>query len=125
MTAADALFYTHRARFAGAQAACRSRACWSPFPELPAKYPDAAQAQARGLAALSLAARQEEDRVEFTLTWQGSPLPPRARALDPEDLFGDRETQERFLVAMATREAQSFSQRTTPRGCEARLAFDD
>lgn len=81
--------------------------------------------QARGLATLSLAARQEEDRVEFTLTWQGSPLPPRARALDPEDLFGDRETQERFLVAMATREAQAFSQRTTPRGCEARLAFDD
>lgn len=45
------LFQTHRARFEGAQAACRSRACWSPFPELPAKYPDAAQAQARGLAA--------------------------------------------------------------------------
>ena len=51
MTAADALFDTHRARFEGAQAACRSRACWSPFPELPAKYPDAARAQARGLAA--------------------------------------------------------------------------
>ena len=51
MTAADALFDTHRARFEGAQAACRSRACWSPFPELPVKYPGAAQAQARGLAA--------------------------------------------------------------------------
>lgn len=45
------LFETHRARFEGAQAACRSRACWSPFPELPSKYPDSAAAQARGLAA--------------------------------------------------------------------------
>ena len=51
MATSHPLFDTHRARFEGAQAACRSRACWSPFPELPAKYPDAAQAQARGLAA--------------------------------------------------------------------------
>lgn len=41
----------HRARFERAQAACRQRDCWSPFPELPNKYPDAAAAQARGLAA--------------------------------------------------------------------------
>ena len=37
--------------FARAQQACRERHCWSPFPELPAKYPDSAAAQARGLAA--------------------------------------------------------------------------
>ncbi|MBL8382981.1 MAG: phenylacetic acid degradation protein PaaN [Burkholderiales bacterium] len=41
----------HRARFEGARAACRSRACWSPFPELPGKYPDADAAQAAGRAA--------------------------------------------------------------------------
>jgi len=45
------LFEHHRARFEGAQAACRARFCWSPFPDLPNKYPDAATAQARGLAA--------------------------------------------------------------------------
>ena len=45
------LFEHHRARFEGAQAACRERFCWSPFPELPNKYPDAATAQAKGLAA--------------------------------------------------------------------------
>ena len=45
------LFEHHRARFEGAQAACRARFCWSPFPDLPGKYPDAATAQARGLAA--------------------------------------------------------------------------
>ncbi|MEO6625910.1 MAG: phenylacetic acid degradation protein PaaN [Burkholderiaceae bacterium] len=45
------LFERHRARFEGAQAACRARFCWSPFPELPNKYPDTAAAQAQGLAA--------------------------------------------------------------------------
>ena len=45
------LFEHHRARFEGAQAACRARFCWSPFPDLPGKYPDAATAQALGLAA--------------------------------------------------------------------------
>ncbi|MDB5967006.1 MAG: paaN [Polaromonas sp.] len=45
------LFDRHRERFERAQTACRERHCWSPFPELPGKYPDAAQAQALGLAA--------------------------------------------------------------------------
>ena len=45
------LFERHRTRFESAQAACRERYCWSPFPELPNKYPDAATAQAQGLAA--------------------------------------------------------------------------
>ena len=43
-------FETHRARFERAQAACQQRDCWSPFPELPGKYPDAETAQAKGLA---------------------------------------------------------------------------
>lgn len=46
-------FETHQERFAQAQNACRTRACWSPFPELPAKYPDAVAAQARGQAAFA------------------------------------------------------------------------
>ena len=40
-----------QAVFARAQQACRERHCWSPFPELPAKYPNSAAAQAKGLAA--------------------------------------------------------------------------
>jgi phenylacetic acid degradation protein paaN len=44
-------FERHRERFEAAERACRVRDCWSPFPELPAKYPDAAAAQARGKAA--------------------------------------------------------------------------
>ena len=46
------LFEKHRAVFERAQLACRERHSWSPFPELPGKYPDAAAAQARGIAAL-------------------------------------------------------------------------
>ena len=45
------LFEKHQARFQRAQIACIERDCWSPFPELPSKYPDAAAAQAKGLAA--------------------------------------------------------------------------
>ena len=45
------LFEKHRERFEGAQAACRERHCWSPFPDMPGKYPDTVAAQARGLAA--------------------------------------------------------------------------
>jgi hypothetical protein len=47
------LFNTHHERFEAAQAACRGRYCWSPFPDLPNKVPDAAAAQARGLAMFS------------------------------------------------------------------------
>ena len=45
------LFQKHRAIFERAQTACRERHCWSPFPELAHKYPNAALAQAAGLAA--------------------------------------------------------------------------
>lgn len=45
------LFEKHRATFERAQLACRERHCWSPFPELPNKYPNTVEAQAAGLAA--------------------------------------------------------------------------
>jgi phenylacetic acid degradation protein paaN len=45
------LYEKHRAIFERAGLACRERHCWSPYPEMPSKYPDAAAAQARGLAA--------------------------------------------------------------------------
>ena len=47
------LFNTHLARFQRAQIACIERDCWSPFADTPGKYPDAAAAQARGLAAFN------------------------------------------------------------------------
>ena len=51
MTRANDLFEQHRQRFQAAQVACVERNCWSPFAELPSKYPDAAAAQVAGLAA--------------------------------------------------------------------------
>lgn len=45
------LYEKHRTLFERAQQACRERHCWSPYPEMPSKYPDAASAQAQGLAA--------------------------------------------------------------------------
>ncbi len=45
------LYATHRAVFERAAEACRTRECWSPFPEMPQKVPDAAAAQAAGRAA--------------------------------------------------------------------------
>ena len=45
------LFEQHQQRFQRAQIACIERDCWSPFADTPGKYPDAANAQARGLAA--------------------------------------------------------------------------
>jgi phenylacetic acid degradation protein paaN len=47
------LFEKHRSLFECAQQACRERHSWSPFPEMPAKYPDAPNAQAAGLKAFS------------------------------------------------------------------------
>ncbi|MFN3954165.1 MAG: phenylacetic acid degradation protein PaaN [Pararhodobacter sp.] len=45
------LYEKHRPLLEAAQEACRSRACWSPYPEMPARYPDAEAAAARGKAA--------------------------------------------------------------------------
>lgn len=42
------LFETHRTRFEQARETCRTRVCWSPFPEMPGKYPDAERARAAG-----------------------------------------------------------------------------
>ena len=44
------MFDRHRATFEKARETVASRACWSPYPEMPGKYPDAATAQAAGLA---------------------------------------------------------------------------
>jgi phenylacetic acid degradation protein paaN len=46
-----------------ARQACAERHCWSPYPEMPGKYPDAEQAQAAGLRAFE-AHRGAEGRPE-------------------------------------------------------------
>lgn len=45
------LYEKHQAVFERAQQACATRHCWSPYPDMPDKYPDAAQAKAAGLGA--------------------------------------------------------------------------
>jgi len=45
------LFAKHQARFELAQEACRQRHCWSPYPDMPDKYPDAPLAKKMGQAA--------------------------------------------------------------------------
>ena len=45
------LFKKHEALLDRARTACRERHCWSPFPDMPGKYPNADAAQAAGLRA--------------------------------------------------------------------------
>ncbi|MEY4266651.1 MAG: hypothetical protein RIS90_1186 [Pseudomonadota bacterium] len=94
------LFEQHRARFERAQAACQQRDCWSPFPELPGKYPDAEAAQAKGLAAFQAHLGQDQPRF-FELDQPGTvgalgeeispytqqPLGIRYPQADPDRLF--------------------------------------
>ena len=51
--AAAPLYEKHRAVLQRAAQACRERHCWSPYPDMPGKYPDAATAQQRGRAAFA------------------------------------------------------------------------
>ncbi|WP_342130793.1 phenylacetic acid degradation protein PaaN [Hydrogenophaga sp. OTU3427] len=73
----DLLYETHRAVFERAQQACRERHCWSPFPEMPAKYPDAEVAQTRGRQAFEA---QRGQRFELDqpgpLRWVGEEVSP-------------------------------------------------
>ncbi|MBL8380017.1 MAG: phenylacetic acid degradation protein PaaN [Burkholderiales bacterium] len=48
---AEQLIAKHAARLDRAATACRTRECWSPFPELPGKLPDAERVQREGKAA--------------------------------------------------------------------------
>lgn len=70
MSQAGDWFEQHSARFARAQVACVERDCWSPFPELPAKYPDAQVAQETGLAAFQAQLGGTQTRV-FALAQPG------------------------------------------------------
>ncbi len=76
------LFEKHRPVFEKAQQTCATRACWSPYPDMPDKYPEAAQAKAAGL----LAFEQHLQRGRFDLdqpgihTWVGEEISPYTQA---------------------------------------------
>ena len=61
------LFQRHEAVFRRAQQACDTRECWSPFPEMPDKYPEAAKAKAAGLQSFEA----QRAAGEFTLDQPG------------------------------------------------------
>jgi hypothetical protein len=74
---------------------------------------------------VDLRSTRSEDRIELDLIWAGTPLPQPGAAPSPEDLLGTVESQEQFMVWLATRGALRFTQRATHHGCEARLIFED
>jgi phenylacetic acid degradation protein paaN len=66
----------HRARLDEATHACRTREGWSPFPELPGRYPDAESAQAAGRAAFEARLGRP---FHFTPLLPGAAAPEAAR----------------------------------------------
>ncbi len=76
------LYEQHRELLAAAREACARREAWSPYPEMPERYPDAEAAQARGRAAFE-AHRQ---RGRFVIDqpgvqdWVGEEVSPYTQA---------------------------------------------
>jgi phenylacetic acid degradation protein paaN len=71
------MFDRHRETFARARAACAARDCWSPYPEMPGKYPQAEAAQAAGLAAFQRQLGRAFDLDQPGITgWAGQEISP-------------------------------------------------
>lgn len=91
------LFDRHRERFERARATCVQRDCWSPYPEMPDKYPEAAQAAQKGLAAFE--GHRARGRFDIdqpgVLEWVGEEVSPYTQQplgilyprSDPDALF--------------------------------------
>lgn len=91
------LMTRHLALFERAREACRTRECWSPYPEMPDRYPEAESAKAAGLAAFE--AHRAAGRFGLdqpgTLDWVGEEVSPYTQAplglqyprADPDALF--------------------------------------
>jgi len=72
------LFEKHRPTFEKAQQTCVTRECWSPYPDMPDKYPEAAQAKSTGQAAFEQHlknGRFELDQPGIT-NWIGEEISP-------------------------------------------------
>ena len=80
---------------------------------------------ARGTPDITVSARFADDRVEFTLGWQGEPLPKASARPDIQDLLGPIEAGEAFAMWLATRQASGVRQRATGAGQELRCEFAD
>ncbi len=76
------LYIKHSPLLEQARQACQQRHAWSPFPELPAKYPQAEQAQAQGEQAFRAHLGEGAERRRFeldqpgTLAWIGEEVSP-------------------------------------------------
>lgn len=70
----------HRDRFERARRACRERGHWSPFPEMPADYPDSEAAQAAGRAAFEVRVGQRFALPQpAEIGWLGEEVSPYTR----------------------------------------------
>ncbi len=79
----------------------------------------------RGAETLALTAIRGEDRVELRLAWAGPALPPPRARPHFADLEEGGDAMEGVMVWLATRQAQSFTQRATATGTEAMLILED
>ena len=72
------LFAKHKERFELAQEACAKRHCWSPYPDMPDKYPEAALAKKAGQAAFEdhLARSKFEIDQPGIENWIGEEISP-------------------------------------------------
>jgi len=76
------LYLRHQALLEQARQACQSRRCWSPYPEMPGKYPQAEQAQAAGAQAFAKHLGTADAPRRFlldqpgTLNWIGEEISP-------------------------------------------------
>ena len=65
------LYEQHLPVLERARQACQERHCWSPYPEMPGKYPDAERAQAEGLRAFEAQLGRSGQRRRFELDLPG------------------------------------------------------
>ncbi len=106
------LYDKHQPLLERAREACRERHCWSPFPEMPAKYPDAERAQSEGLRAFRgyLGSAGHRRRFELdqpgTINWIGEEVSPYTQqALGIDYPQADIDT----LFAAATRAMDTWA----------------
>ena len=80
------LYQQHLPTLERARQACRERHCWSPYPEMPAKYPNAELAQGKGLQMFEQHLGSAQGRRRFALDqpgqigWLGEEVSPYTQA---------------------------------------------
>jgi phenylacetic acid degradation protein paaN len=79
---ASQFYRKHQALLARADLACTSRECWSPYPEMPSKYPDTERAEAHGKAAFEAHLARGEFLLDQPgqVAWLGEEVSPYTQA---------------------------------------------